>query len=962
MSDETAQVYVYGVLTADGQSRQFESLNVEAGDTMTVKAIYSLYNNDPRVTNAIFVEVRKYVEPTPPVVITDPTNCAEAAEAALSVSENNELYNNGAVYTIEGYVTSIQTAYNAQYNNVTFWMADAADGGNVLEAYRAACASAEDAPNVGDKVAVTGSLTKYNTTPEFAAGCTYVILERAAAPENLGEKTIAEFLSMANTKDTCILTGVVDTILNTTYGNLYMSDETAQVYVYGVLTAEGQSRQFENLNVEAGDTMTIKAVYFEFNNAPQAKNAVFVEVKKAVPVEPQVIYLNMNDANAEVLFVNNCSSVGWWEMLAQDDTYYISLSNYYTVDVAEGTYTAAELDADYSYISTDGGDTKITFSDGSITLVTGEDSVIIDGSLTGSDQNIYNLHLAYTVVPVDTLIYLYGSMNDYEYNDAYIFEKNLAAQGDEWMFTTQLNEGDKFYIMTKAGESLLSYYPEDGFTVSAYYAGEKTIYYRADYYEPWADFGGHFYIEKNEIVSDTTYLNMNMDNAYIQYVDYCASSGWWQMTAQDETYIVSLSNYYTVESADGTYTAAELDANYSYISTDGGDTRITFIDGSVTLVSYEDSVVVSGQLTGTDANVYCMHLVYEIVPVDSTTVYFVNVPEWTDVHAYVWNNEEMDNYGEWPGNLMTLTDIVYNGKQVYSFTFPSYYDRVIFNNGNNGAGNQTPDQTWNEATPYFYDGLWYASLDDINPEAVAKFYISGNSNLVGAGSVWDPKAIKSLADTYVLHLQAGYYELKISLEGDTNTWKGFSDLTAVTEGLTGWEDNNAIAFTLAEEGDVTVTYSVVNQVTTFTVTGTFFTIESGYYLLGVNTWSLLDLTPADKLSPNGEVEGEWMINTTLTENDYIRVAFVYHNVFVQHYGDYYLVDADHAGAKTVYFRPNGNEAWSEFGGYIYIEPNTLTDFEEIVAPLQAVKVLRNGQLIIIKNGVEYNVQGALIRK
>ena len=223
-------------------------------------------------------------------------------------------------------------------------------------------------------------------------------------------------------------------------------------------------------------------------------------------------------------------------------------------------------------------------------------------------------------------------------------------------------------------------------------------------------------------------------------------------------------------------------------------------------------------------------------------------------------------------------------------------------------------------------------------------------------------ALYKRGDTYVLHLQAGYYELKISLEGDTNTWKGFSDLTAVTEGLTGWEDNNAIAFTLAEEGDVTVTYSVVNQVTTFTVTGTFFTIESGYYLLGVNTWSLLDLTPADKLSPNGEVEGEWMINTTLTENDYIRVAFVYHNVFVQHYGDYYLVDADHAGAKTVYFRPNGNEAWSEFGGYIYIEPNTLTDFEEIVAPLQAVKVLRNGQLIIIKNGVEYNVQGALIRK
>ena len=110
----------------------------------------------------------------------DPTNCAEAAEAALSVSANNELYKDGAVYTITGYVTAIATAYNDNFHNISFWMADAADGGNVLEAYRAACASEADAPVVGDKVAVTGTLTKYNTTPEFAAGCTFEIIEQAA--------------------------------------------------------------------------------------------------------------------------------------------------------------------------------------------------------------------------------------------------------------------------------------------------------------------------------------------------------------------------------------------------------------------------------------------------------------------------------------------------------------------------------------------------------------------------------------------------------------------------------------------------------------------------------------------------------------------------------------------------------------------------------------------------------------
>ena len=111
--------------------------------------------------------------------LPDPTNCAEAREAALSVSANNELYNGGKEYTIEGYVTEIATTYSDQYHNITFWMADEKDGGKVLEAYRAVCEAEADAPAVGDKVAVTGKLTKYGNTPEFAAGCTYIITEKA---------------------------------------------------------------------------------------------------------------------------------------------------------------------------------------------------------------------------------------------------------------------------------------------------------------------------------------------------------------------------------------------------------------------------------------------------------------------------------------------------------------------------------------------------------------------------------------------------------------------------------------------------------------------------------------------------------------------------------------------------------------------------------------------------------------
>ena len=161
-----------------------------------------------------------------PVDTLGPTNCVEAAAAAMSVSANNELYNNGAVYTIEGYVTSIKTAYSDKFHNISFWMADSVDGGEVLQAYRAACASAADAPNVGDKVAVTGSLTKYNTTPEFAAACTYTILERAELVDSVAWDFVASQYVVYDED------GYVDVILFT--NETYFVEEGDEGYeIYG---------------------------------------------------------------------------------------------------------------------------------------------------------------------------------------------------------------------------------------------------------------------------------------------------------------------------------------------------------------------------------------------------------------------------------------------------------------------------------------------------------------------------------------------------------------------------------------------------------------------------------------------------------------------------------------------------------------------------------------------------------
>ena len=222
------------------------------------------------------------VTPEPEPAGIDLITCDSARTAALAGKTDS-------AYVI-GYVTSISSAYNSQNNNISFWMADSIGGGQVIQAYRAACASEDAAPHIGDKVSVLGKLAKYGTTPEFAQGCTFEIIERAPVvePQNLGVKTIAEFLQLKNFVDTCILTGVIDSVYNTQYGNFDLVDGTGSVYIYGLLTAAGESKKcFTEEGLAIGDTLTIMAIYNENNNEPRVSNAIFVSVAKKAEPEPE---------------------------------------------------------------------------------------------------------------------------------------------------------------------------------------------------------------------------------------------------------------------------------------------------------------------------------------------------------------------------------------------------------------------------------------------------------------------------------------------------------------------------------------------------------------------------------------------------------------------------------------------------------------------------------------------------
>ena len=142
---------------------------------------------------------------------------------------------------------------------------------------------------------------------------------------------------------------------------------------------------------------------------------------------------------------------------------------------------------------------------------------------------------------------------------------------------------------------------------------------------------------------------------------------------------------------------------------------------------------------------------------------------------------------------------------------------------------------------------------------------------------------------------------------------------------------------------------------------------NGYYLVGkingVTSWEAAD---ERIMTVNTSAEGlEYMINVTLVDGDALKVIkSEYDNyTWFPNEGGNFEISNKYAGAKTVYVRPNydggTDEGWLK--KCIYIAPNEATAIDNTNVEGATAKRLENGMLIIIKNGVKYNAQGAVVK-
>lgn len=74
--------------------------------------------------------------------------------------------------------------------------------------------------------------------------------------------------------------GEVTSIDNTLYGNWSLKDETGEIYIYGTLDANGQTKNFESLGIAVGDIVTVEGPKETYNSIVELVNVTVVKIEK----------------------------------------------------------------------------------------------------------------------------------------------------------------------------------------------------------------------------------------------------------------------------------------------------------------------------------------------------------------------------------------------------------------------------------------------------------------------------------------------------------------------------------------------------------------------------------------------------------------------------------------------------------------------------------------------------------
>ena len=193
----------------------------------------------------------------------------------VSVADFNAAPVGDTQYRITGVISSIYNASRGRFY-VKDWSGE-------TYIYNLADFEATGA-KVGDIVTLVGKRDQYGETIEMTSATIENIIPVTPV-------TIAEFLTKEDNPSVYyMVTGTLTKIDNPTYGNVYLSDGSTELYVYGCYpgygaTGDNRKNCLENLGIVEGDELTVIGVKSTYKDVPQVQNGIYFSHISANPAE-----------------------------------------------------------------------------------------------------------------------------------------------------------------------------------------------------------------------------------------------------------------------------------------------------------------------------------------------------------------------------------------------------------------------------------------------------------------------------------------------------------------------------------------------------------------------------------------------------------------------------------------------------------------------------------------------------
>ena len=218
--------------------------------------------------------------------------------------------------------------------------------------------------------------------------------------------TVAKFLEMKDTATEFVLTGKITRVANTTYGNFDLTDETGTIYIFGLLTPDGDAqKQWAAAGLRENDTITLKGKYSEYNNSAQIKNAIYVSHVSAPFISASALTVEATATSATIAVKSNVAwkvacDAAWVTSYTQsgenDGTLEIVLEANTTAENRNATFTFTADNVESTVILTQAAagatDTKGTYtSEAFMTGGSGNKFYAEKVSVAGTQYNCYKL-------------------------------------------------------------------------------------------------------------------------------------------------------------------------------------------------------------------------------------------------------------------------------------------------------------------------------------------------------------------------------------------------------------------------------------------------------------------------------------------------------------------------------------------------------------------------------------------